>query len=74
LAITTASKREESVKQNEDQTIDVPQSHPPQRFAAQDDNLLAQENVFGFKSFLRLEPRVQDQQQPSQECDHCAFH
>jgi hypothetical protein len=52
LRITIASKteRQESIQPDEDQPIDVSKHDPPTRPAARNDDLLAQDNVFGLNS------------------------
>ena len=67
-------RRKDSGQTNEDQAIEIPQSHPRRPTAAQNDNLLTLENVLGFKSLPPIESRTQDQQEPSQECEHCRSH
>jgi hypothetical protein len=66
-------RREEPGQPNENQAIDVSQSGALWRLAAQNQQLLAQEEDFGFTRAASSKHRQQRAQNPSQQSKHCAF-
>ena len=67
------NRAEQTVEENEDEPVDVPQPRPS-RLATQNDDLLAQGNVFGSEPHPRFESQAEDEQQPGQERGHRALH
>ena len=66
-------RREETTKPDQNQTIDVPQSDPLRRPAAQTQQLLAKNEELDFTRGTNLKQRTQHEQDPSQQSERWAL-